>query len=109
MSKAFVYAEVTPRGGTQSDGSRAAHQGPLPGRGRGRRRGGLSAKTGATLMSSAVDLLDTSRARTAIFGGNTFVDIAGRNAEDRHREAQVVRGGAVGGPQLIEEVKARKG
>ncbi|HEX2051605.1 MAG TPA: electron transfer flavoprotein subunit alpha/FixB family protein [Actinomycetota bacterium] len=38
--------------------------------------GRLSAKTGATLMSNAIDLLDTSTARTAVFGGATFVDVA---------------------------------
>ncbi len=38
--------------------------------------GRVSAKSDATLMSNAVDLVDTSRARTAIFGGSTFVDVA---------------------------------
>lgn len=38
--------------------------------------GRLSAKTGATLMSNAIDLLDESTARTAIFGGELFVDVA---------------------------------
>ena len=38
--------------------------------------GRLSGKTGATLMSNAIDVLDTSTARTAAFGGATFVDVA---------------------------------
>ncbi len=37
--------------------------------------GRLSAKTGSTLMSNAIDLLDENTARTAIFGGATLVDV----------------------------------
>ena len=35
----------------------------------------LSAKCDSTLMSNAIDLLDTDTARTAIFGGATIVDV----------------------------------
>lgn len=38
--------------------------------------GRLSAKAGATLMSNVTDLLSVDRARTAIFGGTTFIDVA---------------------------------
>jgi len=37
--------------------------------------GRVSALTGATLMSNAIDLLSAERARTAIFGGTQFVDV----------------------------------
>lgn len=37
--------------------------------------GRLSAKTGSTLMSNAVDLISIDRARTSVFGGATFVDV----------------------------------
>jgi electron transfer flavoprotein alpha subunit len=37
--------------------------------------GRLSAKTGSTLMSNVTDILDMGKARTAIFGGSTFVDV----------------------------------
>jgi electron transfer flavoprotein alpha subunit len=35
----------------------------------------LSAKTGSTLMSNAMDLLALDKAQTAIFGGSTLVDV----------------------------------
>jgi electron transfer flavoprotein alpha subunit len=38
--------------------------------------GRLSAKTGSTLMSNVTDVLAPDRARTAVFGGSTFVDVA---------------------------------
>lgn len=38
--------------------------------------GRLSAKTGSTLMTNAMDIADTSTAKTAIFGGATIVDVA---------------------------------
>jgi electron transfer flavoprotein alpha subunit len=38
--------------------------------------GRLSAKTGSTLMSNAMDIADTNTAKTAIFGGSTIVDVA---------------------------------
>jgi electron transfer flavoprotein alpha subunit len=38
--------------------------------------GRLSAKTGSTLMTNAMDLADTNTAKTAIFGGATIVDVA---------------------------------
>jgi electron transfer flavoprotein alpha subunit len=38
--------------------------------------GRLSAKTGSTLMGNATDLLGTDKARTAILGGSTFVDVS---------------------------------
>jgi electron transfer flavoprotein alpha subunit len=37
--------------------------------------GRLSAMTGSTLMSNAIELLGTDKARTAIFGGSTLVDV----------------------------------
>jgi electron transfer flavoprotein alpha subunit len=37
--------------------------------------GRLSAKTGSPLMSNVTDILGTGKARTAIFGGTTFVDV----------------------------------
>jgi electron transfer flavoprotein alpha subunit len=37
--------------------------------------GRLSAKTGSPLMSNVTDILDAGKARTAIFGGTTFVDV----------------------------------
>ena len=37
--------------------------------------GRLSAKTGATLMSNVMEIDDVSRAKTAIFGGATIVDV----------------------------------
>jgi electron transfer flavoprotein alpha subunit len=37
--------------------------------------GRLSAKTGSTLMSNVTDIFSADRARTAIFGGSTFVDV----------------------------------
>ncbi|MGZ4129585.1 MAG: electron transfer flavoprotein subunit alpha/FixB family protein, partial [Actinomycetota bacterium] len=37
--------------------------------------GRLQAKTGSTLMSNAIDLLDVDRARTQIGGGSLFVDV----------------------------------
>ncbi len=37
--------------------------------------GRLSAKLGSTLMSNAMDLVSTDRAKTAIFGGTTIVDV----------------------------------
>jgi electron transfer flavoprotein alpha subunit len=38
--------------------------------------GRLSAKTGSTLMTNAIDVADTNTAKTAIFGGATIVDVA---------------------------------
>ena len=38
--------------------------------------GRLSAKLNATLMSNTYDLLSTDKARTAVFGGAVFVDVA---------------------------------
>jgi electron transfer flavoprotein alpha subunit len=37
--------------------------------------GRLSAKTGSPLMSNVTDIFSTGKARTAIFGGTTFVDV----------------------------------
>jgi electron transfer flavoprotein alpha subunit len=37
--------------------------------------GRLSAKTGSPLMSNVTDILGPTKARTAIFGGTTFVDV----------------------------------
>ncbi|MDP9224315.1 MAG: electron transfer flavoprotein subunit alpha/FixB family protein [Actinomycetota bacterium] len=37
--------------------------------------GRLSAKTGSTLMSNVTDILSLDKARTAIFGGTTLVDV----------------------------------
>jgi electron transfer flavoprotein alpha subunit len=37
--------------------------------------GRLSAKTGSPLMSNVTDVFSTGKARTAIFGGTTFVDV----------------------------------
>jgi electron transfer flavoprotein alpha subunit len=37
--------------------------------------GRLSAKTGSPLMSNVTDILAPNKARTAIFGGSTFVDV----------------------------------
>jgi electron transfer flavoprotein alpha subunit len=37
--------------------------------------GRLSARTGSTLMSNVMDVLDVSTAQTAIFGGSTVVDV----------------------------------
>jgi electron transfer flavoprotein alpha subunit len=42
--------------------------------------GRLSARAGAPLMSNAIDLLSTSVARTAVFGGTQFVDVELRGA-----------------------------
>ncbi|MGH2736416.1 MAG: electron transfer flavoprotein subunit alpha/FixB family protein [Actinomycetota bacterium] len=37
--------------------------------------GRLSARTGSTLMSNVMDIVDTGTAQTAIFGGSTVVDV----------------------------------